>query len=57
MLKILHNARLEDGRLVNLHINDGYIETITELQKPASPPEGGTDLNGWLVIPSMACLL
>ncbi len=54
MLKILHNARLEDGRLVNLHINDGYIETITELQKPASPPEGGTDLNGWLVIPSMA---
>ena len=54
MLKILHNARLEDGRLVNLHINDGYIETITELHTPASPPEGGTDLNGWLVIPSMA---
>ncbi len=54
MLKILHNARLEDGRLVNLHINDGYIETITESQKPSSPPEGGTDLNGWLVIPSMA---
>ena len=54
MLKVLHNARLEDGRLVNLHINDGHIEAITELQKPASPSEGETDLNGWLVIPSMA---
>ena len=54
MLKVLHNARLEDGRLVNLNINDDRIETITELQKPSSVSENGMDLNGWLVIPSMA---
>ena len=54
MLKVLHNARLEDGRLVNLHINDDRIEAITELKKPSPPSENGTDLNGWLVIPSMA---
>ena len=54
MLKVLHNARLEDGRLVNLNINDDRIETITELQKPSSVSENGIDLNGWLVIPSMA---
>ena len=54
MLRVLHNARLEDGRLVNLHINGGRIETITELQKPSPLSEDGTDLNSWLVIPSMA---
>ena len=54
MLKVLHNARLEDGRLVNLHINDDRIEAITELQKPSLLSENGIDLNGWLVIPSMA---
>ena len=54
MLKVLHNARLEDGRLVNLHINDDRIEAITELQKPSPLSENGIDLNGWLVIPSMA---
>ena len=54
MLKVLHNARLEDGRLVNLHINDDRIEAITELQKPSLLSENGIDLDGWLVIPSMA---
>ena len=54
MLKVLHNARLEDGRLVNLNINDDRIDTITELQKPSPMSENGMDLNGWLVIPSMA---
>ena len=54
MLKILHNARLEDGKLVDLHINDGRVDTITELTKPALVSEGGVDLDGWLVLPSMA---
>ena len=54
MLKVLHNARLEDGRLVNLHINDDRIEAITDLQKPSLLSENGIDLDGWLVIPSMA---
>ena len=44
MLKVLHNARLEDGRLVNLHINDNRIEAITELQKPSPLSENGMDL-------------
>lgn len=53
----LCNARLTDGSLVDLGIDDGLISSVT----PAGPPRGGgskrdgdQDLGGWLVLPAMA---
>ncbi|MEC7810233.1 MAG: amidohydrolase family protein [Actinomycetota bacterium] len=54
MSKIIHNARLENGKLVDLCINDGRVESINELEKFSSVSDDGIDLCGWLVLPSMA---
>ena len=46
----LRNARLADGRLVDIHLTDGRIGRIT----PAThglPDQGGIDLAGKLVVP------
>ena len=54
MSKIIHNARLENGKLVDLCINDSRVESINELEKFSSVSDDGIDLCGWLVLPSMA---
>lgn len=54
MTKIFHNARLENGKLVDLHVSDNHIDYITELDKFSSISNDGIDLSGWLVLPGMA---
>lgn len=59
--RTLRNARLTDGRLVDVGIDDGRIATITDAgtePRPTSRPatvEGETyDLGRWLLLPSLA---
>ena len=44
MTKIFHNARLENGKLVDLHVSDNHIDYITELDKFSSISNDGIDL-------------
>ncbi len=55
---VLRNARLADGRLVDISLGDGRIAAVTEASPaPAASgvpaPDGGLDLGGWLVLPAM----
>ncbi len=47
----LHNARLRDGRLVDIEMADGLIVTVTD---GGRGPVGGDELDGWLLLPAMA---
>ncbi len=47
----LHNARLRDGRLVDIEVADGLIVTVTD---GGRGPVGGDELDGWLLLPAMA---
>ncbi|MGI9622486.1 MAG: amidohydrolase family protein [Acidimicrobiales bacterium] len=49
---MLRNARLTDGRLVDLALNEGLIATVAEADGSA-PTAGDVDLGGWLLLPSM----
>jgi cytosine deaminase len=58
MTNLLRNARLADGRLVDISVDDGLITSVTDAAPDAddgrSPDGTVTDLNGWLVLPAMA---
>jgi len=58
MTHVLRNARLADGRRVDITVNDGLINSVipTTGDQPGSSPDGTTtvDLNGWLTLPAMA---
>lgn len=46
----LRNARLTDGRAVDISVVDGAIATVD----PSGTATDGHDLGGWLVLPAMA---
>ena len=51
---VLRDAKLADGRVVDIHTFDGLV---TEVRKPGSPLHTclpGVDLERWLVLPAMA---
>lgn len=51
------NARLADGRLVDLTLDDGRIGGVTEVSADASESQkfdDDHDLGGWLLLPAMA---
>ncbi|MBT5580237.1 MAG: amidohydrolase family protein [Acidimicrobiaceae bacterium] len=54
MTRILSNALLADGRLVDVHIEDGLIAKVAAAT--INHPEGAEvqDLGGWLLVPAMA---
>jgi len=45
----LTNGRLSDGSIVDIEVVDGAIASVM----PGSPERRGTDLDGWLVVPSL----
>ena len=55
-MRVLRNARLVDGRHVDVHIDDdGSIASVTDAG--SAPADGDTevdDLGGWLLLPAMA---
>jgi len=53
MIDVLQNARLADGRLVDIHLDGG---TIDKVDRPSGRSAGNTtyDLQEWLVLPAMA---
>jgi len=53
---IYRNARLADGRTVDIVVADGLITSIdpSVALVPDTPDVGATDLGGWLVLPAMA---
>lgn len=56
---LLTNARLVDGRTVDLHIGNGLIEHVREQGDSAEPPPSASadvvhDLNNMLLLPAMA---
>ncbi len=46
----LRNARLPDGRTVDVSVVDGTIDAVSD----AGTGTGGHDLGGWLLLPAMA---
>lgn len=50
------NARLADGRLVDIETRDGWLVAVTPAGARRPEPGGGdlTDLHGWLVLPALA---
>jgi len=54
MEKVLRNATLSDGRLVDVGITDGKIVSIGSPTADRSPDVPGEDLGGWLLLPAMA---
>ena len=53
MTEILSNARLADGRTVDVHIKDGHIAKVENAA--VNHPEAAEveDLGGWLLLPAM----
>ncbi len=53
-MRVLRNARLADGRAVDVHTDDGLITAVAAAGSPA--PEGAEidDLAGWLLLPALA---
>lgn len=53
MFRVLRNARLADGRVVDVHTSDGFIKAV----EPAGSDTGGAakvdDLATWLLLPAM----
>jgi cytosine deaminase len=50
------NAKLADGRVVDVHVAEGRIASVVDAQPVAveSPDDGRLDLDGWLLLPAMA---
>ncbi len=53
MTRILTNARLSDGRLVNVHIDDGKISKVDPAGAELPPDGNAEDLDGWLLLAAM----
>ncbi len=53
MNRILANARLTDGRLVDVHIKEGNISRVEPVDAESSPTADSEDLGGWLLLPAM----
>jgi cytosine deaminase len=53
VIRVLTNARLTDGRTVDIHIRDGMIDAVEPTGSKALEAPG-EDLGGWLVLPAMA---
>ncbi len=51
---ILCNARLADGRLVDLEVVDGLIASVTASSERGQAHAGDTDVGGWLLLPAPA---
>ena len=53
---VYRNARLADGRIVDVHVSDGTIERVDRSRTvaPEDAPTRSTDLGGWLLLPAMA---
>ncbi|NIR41315.1 MAG: hydrolase, partial [Actinobacteria bacterium] len=51
MSHTLRNARLSDGRTVDIGVAGGLIEAVSDHDPSRT---GGDDLAGWLVLPAMA---
>lgn len=49
---VLRNARLSDGRLVDVALGDGMITAIDDAQQSGASGDD-IDLQGWLLLPSM----
>ncbi len=54
MKRTLRNARLSDGRLVDLMVVDGKISSVTEAGATPATDTPSDDLRGWLLLPAMA---
>ena len=51
---ILAGGRLDDGRLVDLHVVDGLVSAVFESGTPVAPSTPREDLAGWLLVGAMA---
>jgi cytosine deaminase len=54
MTKILRNARLADGRTVDVRIDDGAITSVGPVMAGEAESADIEDLGGWLLLPAMA---
>ncbi len=50
----LRNARLADGRSVDIELRDGRVARVTDHDPEVAPTGDVTDLDGWLLLPAMA---
>ena len=56
-MRVLRNARLADGRHVDVHVDDadGTIASVSDAgSTPADGDTDADDLDGWLLLPAMA---
>ena len=55
-MRVLRNARLADGRHVDVHVDDdGSIASVSDAgSTPADGDTDADDLDGWLLLPAMA---
>ena len=51
---ILAGGRLDDGRLVDLHVVDGLVSAVFESGTPVAASTPREDLAGWLLVGAMA---
>lgn len=54
MERVIHNATLSDGRLVDIGVTDGKIASVSPSTGGRSTNLQGEDLHGWLLLPAMA---
>lgn len=54
MQRILRDARLADGRNVDVHIENGRISGVTDVGSDTPPETTVDDLGGWLLLPALA---
>lgn len=54
MIQVLANARMTDGRLMDVHISDGLISQMVKAGGPIPDGAAVHDLGGWLLLPAMA---
>ncbi len=57
MAQAITNARLADGRHVDVHVSDGRIQRVVPHESDAAShtsTAGAIDVDGWLLLPAMA---
>lgn len=57
MRTVITNARLDDGRVVEIHVDEGVIVSVSPVGEALGQPADGVDrvdLGGWLLLPAMA---
>jgi cytosine deaminase len=52
--RVLKNARLADGRQVDIHVEDGLISRVTDAHGRLADDADVEDLDGWLLLPALA---